>query len=99
MSDRPNLERSLNPCCGYLTDASDEIIDDEIKELEKPRPGDVALCLNCGAVLVYKDGPRNITRLCGNRELARVTKKDRRILAKLQRYVRARGLIHPRWTG
>jgi hypothetical protein len=99
MSDHPNLERSLNPCCGYLTDASDEIDDDVLKRFTTPNPGDVALCLNCGAVLVYKDGPRNITRMCGNRELARVTKKDRRTLAELQRYIRARGLIHPRWTG
>jgi hypothetical protein len=99
MSDHPNLELSLNPCCGYLTDASDEIKDDVLKELAMPDPGDVALCLNCGALLVYKDGPRNITRICGNRELARVTKKDRRTLARLQRYIRVRGLIHPRWTG
>jgi hypothetical protein len=99
MRDHPNLELSLNPCCGYPTDASDEIEDNVLKRFTTPDPGDVALCLNCGAVLVYKDGPRNITRMCGNRDLARVTKKDRRTLADLQRYIRERGLIHPRWTG
>ena len=99
MRNHPNIELSLNPCCGYLTNASDMIIDYELKELQTPNPGDVALCLNCGSLLVYKDGPRNITRLCGNRDLAQVTKRDRLMLAKAQRYVRARGLIHPRWTG
>ena len=87
------IEKGFNPCCGYITDASDSLPN---FKTETPSMGDIAVCLNCGAILVYKDGLRNITQLARPEDLKALDLAQCRYIARAQRYIRARGIFKRR---
>jgi hypothetical protein len=63
-----------------------------------PHAGDVAICLNCGTLLVYLDEENN-TRLAQLQDLIPLRDKRRKQLKKAQKYVRRRGRIWPKKIG
>jgi hypothetical protein len=85
------MEKAFNPCCGYVTNSADLL-----PEFESATPdvGDLSICLNCGALLAYRDGERNLTRLATRRQMEGLNSEQRRYIKIVQRYIRARGLIH-----
>jgi hypothetical protein len=88
--DEPNLPLHANPCCGYVTDSS---ADTESFEQEAPDVGDLSVCLNCGALLVYTDPKRNVMRYASRLEAVTLPREFKRKIARMQQYVRKRGII------
>jgi hypothetical protein len=70
----------------------------EIELDPDPHAGDVALCLNCGTLLVYLDEENN-ARLAELIDLIPLSDKRRKQLKKAQRHVRRRGRIWPKKRG
>jgi hypothetical protein len=97
--DKPNLPLKPNICCGYPTDTG-ESFGSILGEEEDPNPnaGDIAICLNCGAYLVYRD-EENGTRLANLQDLIGLSDKRRNQLKKTRRYIRGRGRIWPKKKG
>jgi len=87
------MEKGFNVCCGYVTNAADSLPNFETVD---PNKGDLGICLNCGALLVYIDGKRNITQLAGRQDIELLNSAQRKYIGRAQRYVRARGLIKNR---
>jgi hypothetical protein len=83
--------KSLNPCCGYITNAADEVITGW-DPLTEPRPGDIAICLNCGALLTFLNAEGD-KRLAWPGEVARLNSRERRMLRKSQQYISKRGRL------
>jgi hypothetical protein len=83
--------KTFNPCCGYITDAADEVITGW-DPLTEPRKGDIAICLNCGALLTFTN-TNGDKRLAWPGEIAKLNSYNRRMLRKSQRYIRERGRL------
>ena len=98
--DKPNLPLKPSICCGYPTDAG-ESFSTMLGEVEldpEPHAGDVAICLNCGAYLVYLDEENN-SRLAELLDLKLISDKRRLQLRKAKKYIRRRGRIWPKKKG
>ena len=98
--DKPNLPAKASICCGYPTDTGESFgtMLGEIELDPDPHTGDVGLCLNCGAYLVYLD-EENTKRLAELRDLLGISDKRRKQLKKAKRYIRNRGRIWPKKKG
>jgi len=94
MINEPNLPVRRNPCCGYCVDAA-ETLESVLGEQPNPWPrtGDLTLCLNCGAILVFIDPITNQTRLALPKDGQTLSGKRRRMLVRAQKYIRRRGWI------
>jgi len=57
------LPRGSCPLCGYVFDAASDCYGKD-----RPKPGDLSLCLSCGAVLVFDDGMIPILPQAGDLE-------------------------------
>jgi len=88
MSEGPNLPRKANACCGFETDVGES----QGEPGAQPRRGDIAICLNCGAWLVYRNS-ENDTKLARAREIYGLEPRDMELLVELRKFIRARGPI------
>jgi hypothetical protein len=86
-----NLPSHANPCCGHVTNASSEF--GRLDKLELPDMGDIAICFNCGAILVYSDPQRNVTRYARRIEVETLPRELRHKLSRAQKFIRKRGWI------
>jgi len=91
---KTRLEKSANPCCGYVTDTAGDLNSDFLDDAV-PNVGDLSICFNCGSLLVYVDGARNKTRSAKRDDIERLNSKQRKLMGKAQKYIRRRGLLHP----
>jgi hypothetical protein len=92
MNDNPgNLPPHANPCCGHVTDSSSEL--HRLDKTELPDVGDIAVCINCGALLVYTEPQRNVTRHARRIEIETLPRETKYILSKAQKFIRKRGWI------
>lgn len=86
MSEGPNVRRKANACCGYET----EVGESQGEPGAQPRRGDIAICLNCGAWLVYRNSE---TKLARAREIYGLEPGDMERLVEMRKFIRARGPI------
>jgi hypothetical protein len=86
-----NLPPHANPCCGHITDASSEI--SRMDKFELPDVGDIAICINCGAILVYSDPKQNVTRYASRVEIETLPRETKHKLSVAQTFIRKRGWI------
>jgi hypothetical protein len=92
MKDNPgNLPPHANPCCGHVTDASSEV--GRMDELQLPDAGDIAICINCGAILLYIDPKQNVTRYARRIEIETLPREAKHKLSEMQKFIRKRGWI------
>jgi hypothetical protein len=94
--DKPNLPLRPSICCGYPVDAGESFAT-MLGEMEldpDPHAGDIGICLNCGAYLVYLDDANNC-RFAQLLDLNLLSDKRRRQLKKARKYVQKRGRIWP----
>jgi hypothetical protein len=91
MTEEGNLPPHANPCCGHVTDSATEFW--RMAELELPDTGDIAICINCGAILVYSNPHRNVTRYARRIEIETLPRKIRHKLSAAQQFIRQRGWI------
>ena len=85
-----NLALHTNPCCGFETNCSSEL--GEI-EPELASPGDLTICLNCGAILAYLDPEKNVTRFARRLEVDLLSRRLKKKLSIAQRLIRKRGWL------
>ena len=90
----PNLPTKPNICCGYPSNAA-ECVSKEPWEDDVARAGDLGICLNCGAWLVYLN-EENDTCLARPLDLAGLEPEELRRFKKVRKYIRRRGRIWPR---
>jgi predicted transcriptional regulator len=62
-------------------------------KLELPDAGDIAICINCGAILVYSDPQRNVTRYARRIEIETLPREAKQKLSVAQQFIRKRGWI------
>jgi hypothetical protein len=62
-------------------------------KLELPNTGDIAICINCGAILVYSDPKQNVTRYAHRIEIETLPREAKHKLSKMQKFIRKRGWI------
>jgi len=93
MKTEHNLPPHANPCCGHVTDASSDIEDLDLDKMAMPDVGDIAVCLNCGAILVYIDPERNVTRYAHRIEIETLPRATRHKLSVMQKFIHKRGWI------
>jgi hypothetical protein len=82
------MEKAFNPCCGYLVDAAAKIPEFEPK---LPQAGDIAVCFNCGQLLVYLEDSKNLTQIAHLADLGRLRNDDAQMIYKAQCFIRKRG--------
>jgi hypothetical protein len=96
MLPQPNLPTKPNICCGYPTDSGENITSLlEEGEAFNPRVGDLAVCLNCGAFLVYMS-ERNTMRFAQVRDLAELSAENLKRFKKARKFIRQRGRFWPK---
>ena len=86
-----DIEKGINACCGYVSDSADLL--PTFDQTVLPARGNFSICINCGSLLVYRDGQRNLTRLATRIETELLNSAQRRYIRKAQRYIRKRGWI------
>jgi hypothetical protein len=91
MNEPGNLPPHANPCCGHVTDSSSEL--HRLDKVELPNTGDIAICINCGAILIYSDPERNVTRYARRIEIETLPREIRHKLSVAQQFIRKRGWI------
>jgi hypothetical protein len=95
----PNLPTKPNICCGYPTNSGENFSSlTEEEETVNPRVGDLAVCLNCGAFLVYMN-EQNTMRFAQARDLAGLDPADLKRFKKARKFIRQRGRFWPRKRG
>jgi hypothetical protein len=62
-------------------------------KLELPDTGDIAICINCGAILVYSEPQRNVTRYARRIEIETLPREARHKLSLAQKFIHKRGWI------
>jgi hypothetical protein len=85
------MKESFNPCCGYVSNAA-ELVSRDSPPCQ-PQRGDIGVCINCGTLLVYCDGPLNKTQVATPLDLGRLTSEDRKLLFRAQCFISRRGRI------
>ena len=96
MLEESNLPTKPNICCGYPTDSGENITSLLGEEAAvNPRVGDLAVCLNCGAFLVYMN-ERNDMRFAQVRDLAELSPENLKRFKKARKFIRGRGRFWPK---
>jgi hypothetical protein len=75
------------PRCAYEVDAASGLTSDDA-----PSPGDIALCLNCGAINVYLDGLQ-IRKSSNTEEQAVLRSSQGPMVARARAEIQKRGFI------
>jgi hypothetical protein len=87
---RTYQQRNLCPACGYFHDSASTVARDR----GKPKPGDLSVCLNCGALAAFTDDLRlKLTTMPKD-----ATPTQRLLIEKAQGYIRQRGPLPKRKT-
>jgi len=79
-----------NPCCGYRVDTLEPLDTDQPNA--KPQDGDILVCLNCGAALVWTNNLKNRRHLRLS-DLESLSRLDRFLLDKAQKLITKRGWL------
>jgi hypothetical protein len=98
MLEESNLPTKPNICCGYPTDSGESLsslMEEEEEETVNPRVGDLAVCLNCGAFLVYMN-EQNDMRFARALDLADLSPENLKRFKKARKFIRQRGRFWPR---
>lgn len=80
------LPERANPCCGHLVDTLSGIGDCEAT----PGPGDIGICINCGALLCYED-EEGASHVAWDWELGVLDARELEVLRRAQRFIESRG--------
>jgi len=78
----------LSPCCGHIVDTVSGLDHDAA-----PAPGDLTICINCGAILCFIDPIVGRLRVAHLSDLDWITSQEFEMLSATQQYIVDRGRI------
>lgn len=81
------MPSDLCPECGYAVDAATGVDGDAAR----PKPGDISLCLRCGAALEWDTSM--VMRSVPEEALRELDAKTRRLIEGAKRHIKQRGLF------